>query len=193
MRYLAVIVLLAVFASAPQAKESVKSMNPQHSTLFDFASPEDIQSWQIVNDGVMGGLSQSTITYQPAGTALFRGAISLENNGGFASTRTLPRSYDLEGYTGIVFRVKGDGKQFQFRLRTNNRFDGIAYSFKFETKAGEWVDVTVPFSEFIPVFRGRILNDVETVAPKEIQQLGFLVTTKKAEAFNLEVDWIKAY
>lgn len=193
MRYLALIGLLAFLASAPQASAASENMNTQQSTLFDFTTPEDVQFWQIVNDGVMGGRSQSTMTSQASNTALFKGAISLENNGGFASIRTVPLPYNLVGYSGVLFRVKGDGKPYQFRLRTGNRFDGIAYSYQFATKANEWINVTIPFSEFIPVFRGRVLRDVAPVTPKDIQQLGVLVTNKKAGPFQLEIDWIKVY
>ena len=193
MRYLAIIGLLAVFSSAPHANEPSKTMTTQQSTLFDFASAESAQSWQIVNDGVMGGLSQSTMTVRENATALFKGKISLENNGGFASVRTVPRLYNLEGYTGITFKVKGDGKRYQFRIRTNNRFDGVAYRAEFDTKAGEWMNITVPFADFVPVFRGRILSNVGAIDPRDILQFGILVTNKKADNFQLEVDWIKAY
>lgn len=192
MRYL-LIGLLAFLASSPQANDASKNMNTQQSTLFDFTTPEDVQFWQIVNDSVMGGRSLSTMTSQLNSTAIFKGTISLENNGGFASIRTMPLPYKLLGYAGVLFRVKGDGKPYQFRLRTGNRFDGIAYSYQFATEADEWIDVTIPFTEFVPVFRGRILNNVAPIAPEEIQQLGFLVTHKKADEFQLEIDWIKAY
>ena len=59
------------------------------SILFDFDSEEKSGQWYIVNDGVMGGISESEITLNDDGTATFRGDVSLENNGGFASVRAL--------------------------------------------------------------------------------------------------------
>lgn len=117
----------------------------------------------------------------------------MENNGGFASTRTIPRLYELDGYNGILLRVKGDGEKYQFRLRTNDRFDGISYRYQFKTEFNTWMVIEIPFHECVPVFRGRILKDVKPVVPKEIQQIGFLISNKKAEKFQLEIDWIKAY
>jgi monofunctional biosynthetic peptidoglycan transglycosylase len=53
--------------------------------------------------------------------------------------------------------------------------------------------IEIPFNKFVPVFRGRILNDVEPITPSKIEQLGFLIANKRYEEFKLEIDWIKAY
>ena len=87
---------------------------------------ETSAEWQIVNDGVMGGLSKSTMQVRE-GKGIFTGTVSLENNGGFASTRTSIQSLGTDSIQNLAIRVKGDGKTYQLRLRSNNRFDGIAY------------------------------------------------------------------
>lgn len=141
----------------------------------------------------MGGLSQSEIALSESNTAIFQGTVSLENNGGFSSIRTSPRFYKLDGYRGIVLRLKGDGKKYQFRLRMNDRFDGISYRYHFKTDINKWIIIGFPFNEFVPVFRGRTLYDLEPIDPKKIQQIGFLISDKQAGPFKLEIDWIKAY
>ena len=161
--------------------------------LFDFENPADLQEWRVVNDGVMGGLSRGEMTRTDSGTAVFQGVLSLENNGGFSSTRTLPRPYKLEGYDGIVLRVRGDGNTYQFRLRLDDSFDGVAYRCKFRTEADTWTTVEVPFGECVPVFRGRALSGVAPVSAGKIQQIGFLISEKQAGPFRLEVDRISAY
>lgn len=161
--------------------------------LFDFKKLGKVSDWRIVNDGVMGGLSRSQITLSEDNTALFQGTVSLENNGGFSSVRTSPRDYNLDGYHGIILHLKGDGKKYQFRLRTDDRFDGISFRFHFKTDINDWETVRVPFKECIPVFRGRILRNVDPLIPKKIQQIGFLIADKQAGPFKLEIDWIKAY
>ena len=55
--------------------------------IFDFNSKSNINSWQIVNDVVMGGKSSSTITINKEGHGQFSGTVSTENNGGFSSVR----------------------------------------------------------------------------------------------------------
>lgn len=187
--------LVIVFPFALQTKADNKLNNDDtHETvLFDFINAAQLEPWRIVNDGVMGGLSQSRLTHSDKQTAIFEGTVSLENNGGFTSTRTLPKNYHLKGYAGIQLRVKGDGKNYQFRLRSNDRFDGVSYRHQFTTEADTWTIVDLPFNKFIPVFRGRILQDVEPITPESIQQLGFLIANKRSEQFQLEIDWIKAY
>ena len=161
--------------------------------LFDFGTLENMNDWLIVNDGVMGGLSRSRFYLRDKNTAVFSGNVRLENNGGFASTRTRAMQFQLDGYKGILIRVKGDGKKYQFRLRTNDRFDGVAYRYHFETPKDQWQTVAIPFDEFVPVFRGRILRDVGPVSPKDIQQLGFMASDNQTGEFQLEIQWIKAY
>jgi NADH dehydrogenase [ubiquinone] 1 alpha subcomplex assembly factor 1 len=166
---------------------------PEPKVLFDFQTADDLAEWIIVNDGVMGGLSQSGIALSGNNTAIFSGTLSLENNGGFSSVRTRPYSYNLEGYDGITLRIKGDGRTYQFRLRTDERFDGYAYRSLFETTLDRWMEVRIPFAQCVPVFRGRILSDVGPLVPQQIQQIGFLIADKQEGPFRLEIDWIKAY
>ena len=186
-------VTILLFIPEAQAKEVYKSMDQQERLIFDFQNESEIEYWRVVNDGVMGGLSKSEIVDSDGNTAIFRGIVSLENNGGFASTRTIPRSYELDGHAGIRLRIKGDGKKYQFRMRTNDRFDGISYRYQFTTKLNTWMIIDIPFHACVPVFRGRMLKGVETIVPEEIRQLGFLIANKQAGRFQLEIDWIKAY
>jgi monofunctional biosynthetic peptidoglycan transglycosylase len=188
-----IVMAILVFIPKARAKEANKSMGLQERLIFDFKNTDDIEYWRIVNDGVMGGLSKSEFVFSNSNTAIFKGIVSLENNGGFASTRTIPRSYELGGHNGILLRVKGDGKKYQFRLRTNDRFDGVSYRYQFATELNTWMIIDIPFHECVPVFRGRILEDVEPIVPEKIQQIGFLISDKQAGIFQLEIDWIKAY
>jgi monofunctional biosynthetic peptidoglycan transglycosylase len=161
--------------------------------VIDFKDVSEKGNWLIINDGVMGGLSKSEIVFSDSGTAVFKGTVSLENNGGFASTRSNSRLYGLSGYAGLLLRVKGDGKNYQLCLRTDKRFDGISYRYIFETEPDTWITLRAPFSEFTPVFRGRILEDVSPIFPSQIKQIGFLIADKQSGAFHLEIEWIKAY
>ena len=160
--------------------------------LTDFSGSDEKQQWRIVNDGVMGGLSQGRIDIMPGG-AVFRGQLSLENRGGFTSVRRAAPSYDLDGYTGIRLRVKGDGRTYQFRLRIDDRFDGIAYRSEFETTAGQWLTIDIPFKSFKPTWRGRNVPGAPKLEPGNIKQIGFLLADKKPGDFSLEIEWIQAY
>jgi NADH dehydrogenase [ubiquinone] 1 alpha subcomplex assembly factor 1 len=167
--------------------------NPPVRILFEFKEPTTSTAWLIVNDGVMGGLSTSQMEISSEETALFQGHVTTANNGGFASVRTRPQVMDLKGFSGIRLRVKGDGKKYQFRIQTSRQFDGVAYRQFFVTERDQWQVLNIPFSDFVPVFRGRVLKDVPPLDPAVIQQIGFLLGDKQTGDFRLEVDWIAAY
>jgi NADH dehydrogenase [ubiquinone] 1 alpha subcomplex assembly factor 1 len=77
--------------------------------------PGHVEHWLILNDSVMGGLSQSQVCETSTGLE-FRGYLSLKNNDGFASIRkTL--NVSLDGIIGFRLVLKGDGHCYQFRLR----------------------------------------------------------------------------
>jgi len=190
---LVVIVILTICLSLVSWPDITHAtMETAERILFDFKNTDERKNWRIINDDVMGGISQSEIIFNDTGTATFQGRISLENNGGFASTRSKSHSFRLGDYIGLHLRIKGDGKDYQLRVRMDNRFDGISYRFRFTTQPGTWMNIRVPFSEFVPVFRGRVLNDVAPISPEQVQQVGFLISDKQAGKFRLEIDWIKA-
>ena len=168
-------------------------MEHNQRTLFDFERLDEVQRWVKVNDGVMGGLSQSEMAFTLEGTAVFSGNVSLQNYGGFASVRSHPQAYALGDYDGLDMRVKGDGHRFKVRLRTDDRMDGPAYQADMDTQSGVWIVVHVPFAAFVPTFRGRILSDAPALDSSLVRQIGFMIADKQEGPFRLEIDWIKAY
>lgn len=186
-------IVIACLLPLSFATEISENRTKNEITLFDFQQSDQVNNWLVVNDGVMGGLSQSEIVLSRNNTAVFQGTVSLENNGGFASTRTIPQLYNLARYDGIIVRLKGDGKKYQFRLRMDDRFDGISYRYHFKTDINKWIMIRIPFNECVPVFRGRILDGVEQLSANRIQQIGFLISDKQSGLFKLEIDYVKAY
>ena len=79
----------------------------ERRVLFDFAEDGagSEVTWRAVNDGVMGGLSEGDLELRD-GVLNFSGVLSLENNGGFSSLRTVDGRFDLSAYDGVVLRVK---------------------------------------------------------------------------------------
>jgi hypothetical protein len=161
--------------------------------LMDFSPGEKVPEWLIINDGVMGGISTSDVEYIPAGYLRFSGNVSLQNNGGFASFRSQSTLFNLGEYDGIKIRIKGDGKKYSLRLRTTNAFDGVAYAADFQTLENEWQEITIPFKDFTPRFRGRIVLNAEELNKNNITQLGFMISDKQQGKFRMEIDWIKAF
>jgi len=128
--------LLAVLATVTGPKSEHNSVaEPTEVTLIDFSNTS-ANSWQIVNDNVMGGISRSSFRMLDEGYAVFSGIVSLENNGGFASVRAQSRQpADLSTFKGLSVRVLGDGKTYCLRLRTvrNGRMTAYSYEARFTT------------------------------------------------------------
>ena len=158
--------------------------------IEDFKEEEHLD-WRIVNDGVMGGLSSSKLELIEDGKALFSGYVSLENNGGFASVRGLLGEKDASGIDKILIRVKGDGKKYDLRIRTNRNFDGISYRVPFKTEKDKWTTHEFFLSDFIPSFRGRKLKNRPLLTASEIRQVGILIADKQVGKFELVIDQIK--
>lgn len=167
-------------------------MVAQRKTITDFKHPPLLR-WTSVNDVVMGGVSDSLMQVSDDGKGVFAGHLSLENEGGFASVRAPLPENDFTGYDGIALHVKGDGMRYSFRVRTDMMFDGVVYRQEFDTVAREWMDVQLPFSDFKPSFRGRIVPDAPPLDPSRIFQVGFLISEKQEGSFRLEVKKIEIY
>ena len=177
-----------------------------HKILFDFTNP-DIQvtdTWGIINDGVMGGVSQSNIRMGD-NKAIFSGIVSTENSGGFASVRT--RNFDvpldLSDYEGIELKVTGDGKRYKFIARCEGKWDGIGYCHSFDTVYQFPTTIRVPFKNLIPVFRAKTVSEAPKIDASNIYSMqlmlskfeydGELNPKFEAGSFSLQIESIQAY
>jgi NADH dehydrogenase [ubiquinone] 1 alpha subcomplex assembly factor 1 len=160
------------------------------TTLLDFDDAADVALWRPVDDVVMGGVSRSTFEQAGAGIARFRGTVSLENFGGFASVRTPPRDWDTARAQAFLLRVRGDGKAYKFTVRTSDGFDGIQYQSRFIATAGEWTDVRLPVDGFVATFRGRKVPFAASLDPAKVRAIGLTISDKQAGPFELLVDRI---
>jgi hypothetical protein len=151
--------------------------------LVDFSETSASHQWYVVNDGVMGGLSRGHFTVEN-GIGIFHGHVSLANNGGFSMIKcNLPKTI-IRGYSTAVISLKGDGKRYQFRVKSD-RSESHSYVYDFETD-GTWQSVEIPLAKLVPTFRGRTLNMPDY--PAEIlHEVAFLIGNKKEEDFHLEI------
>ena len=157
------------------------------SLIFDFKKDADVRSWRIVNDTVMGGRSSASFQLNEEGYGLFEGRVSLENNGGFASLRHRFNKENVDQFSKLVLRIKGDGKRYQVRIKDDRRryFSYISY---IET-TGEWQDIELPLDEFYAYFRGYRVNS-PNFNHDQMEEIALLIGNKKAESFSLLIDQI---
>ena len=141
----------------------------------------------------MGGISSSDVNVDTETEKLnFSGNVSLENNGGFASIRSQWAPYNLERFDGILMRVRGDGNTYRLRIRTEETGTQISYTSLFETEAGVWQEVFIPFNEMVALYRGFVVQEAGPLDPSTIRSFGVMVSDKQTGSFSLEVDWINA-
>ena len=155
--------------------------------IYTFLNQKNINEWNVVNDGVMGGISKSSLVLTNSGNGKFSGHVSLANNGGFASIqldRTIVLSQEKKF---IVLRIKGDGKRYEFRIKGKSlQFESYVHQF---STSGDWENLKLAIREFYPQYRGRKLN-IPNFNFKTIEQLSFLISNKQEEDFELLIDSI---
>ena len=164
------------------------SSSMSSAVIFDFNKKSNVKDWVIVVDGVMGGRSTGTFELNDEGFGVFEGKISLENNGGFSSLRyKFPKTTTKE-HTKMVIKLKGDGKNYQFRVKTNSG-DYFSYIATFST-SGEWEEIEIPLKDMYPGYRGRKL-DQPNFSSDYLEEIMFLIGNKKEENFKLLLDNIE--
>ena len=179
--------LIAQEEKPPQSKEKTTNM------LIDFTDKKAGHQMNVVNDGVMGGLSQGTIEMTQNDSLLFKGNISLQNNGGFSSFRIAGKLWDLSAWKGVEILVKGDGRTYGLRATTDETFlrSSVSFTADFKTVKDEWVKLQIPFSKMKASWRGRKLD--RNFDPAQIKGLGIILADKTAGKFALEIKSISAW
>jgi hypothetical protein len=151
----------------------------------DFSRPDAAAAWVAIDDGVMGGCSNSRLYAVPGDGAVFAGVVSLEQNGGFASVRASVPAAGRAGVTHYVLQVLGDGKRYKLALREDQRFDGVSWQAGFQPPAGQWQEVRLPLADFVPMFRGRVLSAPGGLEPENVRQVGLVIADRQAGPFVL--------
>jgi hypothetical protein len=160
--------------------------------LTDFTTATADLGWYVVNDNVMGGRSEGGFRVDD-GELHFAGSPNT-NGGGFSSIRTKPLDLDLSRYAGIRLRVKGDGRRYTWRLATGARWRGseIGYWADFDTRDGQWLTIDVPFSRFVPKFRGIRLDGPE-LDVTDIRGMGLMIYDGEDGHFELRLASVHAF
>lgn len=184
--------LITIFFILCAVPREIKS-STKHRVIVNFSDPINAVEWMVVNDNVMGGVSRSRVSINPEGYMVFKGNVSLDYGGGFASVRSSYENWEIGKFDGFVIKVWGDGKTYQFRSRMGNNLSGVAYRHYFQTNNENWQEIRLPFSKFVPTYRGRIISNAAPLDPLTIRNLGLMISDKQSGNFNLKIAWIGVY
>ena len=154
---------------------------------LDFTNAQTSANMWVVNDGVMGGISQSRFRHDAEGV-MIEGNVSLENNGGFASVRSAA-AFGV-GAVALELKIIGDGKRYKFILRTDAAPRSPMYQADFVAAEGWHTYQFVP-SDFRASFRGRAVDAPDLVFA-DAKELGILIADKQAGSFHLQLKTIRA-
>ena len=163
---------------------------PDERIILPFTAPTEVQGWRAIDDRIMGGCSLSRPEFIAGGGLRFRGVVSLDNGGGFASIRSPEADYALGGLTGVRLRVYGDGHRYKLGLRTDRFFDGISYQAGFTPPSDAWEEIDLPFTDFVATHHGHRLTTVAPLDPARIQSFSLFIAERQGGPFHLEVAWI---
>ena len=153
-------------------------------TIFEFKSNRNLEDWQVIDDTVMGGVSNGLLRLDGEGNGVFKGDVSIENNGGFSSIQLSMESIKVNSENSIKLIVKGDGSSFQFRIK-NSKYDRHSYVVNFKT-SGKWENILIPMNEMTPRFRGYKMS-FPNFNKSKIESIGFLKSSKKNTSFKLQI------
>jgi len=168
-------------------RRSPSAQGPEE-LLIDWGETDGLSvenTWGVLDDVVMGGVSSSSISVEGAGEwnercLVFSGTTSRENNGGFCSfrSRLFTPPFNMSSYDGLVFKARcKDGLRYKIQLRDNTGWDSPGWSLGFDTvKGGKEVEARIPFSKLIPNFRSQTLKDAEPLNLETISSIQFTLS-----------------
>ena len=155
-------------------------------STMDFRLVESVRLGRIVNDGVMGGVSQSSLRPDPEGV-FFEGVVSLANNGGFASMR-FPASFP-HSTNSLELVVRGESRRYKFILRTEMAAQ-VVYESDF-LAAATWQPHRFKAEEFKSSFRGRLVQ-APPLSFSDVSEVGILIADKQEGDFRLQIKTLTA-
>lgn len=155
--------------------------------LVDFARPEILLEFRVVNDGVMGGVSTSRLGVRTA-VMVFEGVVSLENNGGFASFKgpVTPSARSA----ALLLTVRGDGQRYRLTLKSDDNSGTVQYQAAFVAPR-EWKTLRFVAADFVARFRGQPIA-APPVWFADVQYLGLVIADKQSGAFKVELKEVGA-
>lgn len=172
--------------------------------LFNFGDDNHLQKWKrVVPEQGDEGARAPRVNFQMTGPnrVAFMGHVYSKYTG-LAEIRTIPSRINLRGFSGLLLRCIGDGKNYTIVLRTAGGVrSGVEYIAQITSHKNKWESVRIPISSFEPFSMAD--HTLKSGAPEldrsDIRQIA--IQYRKPEEspekddgrFYLGVDYLKAY
>ncbi|CAI5714928.1 unnamed protein product [Hyaloperonospora brassicae] len=119
--------------------------------------------------------------------------IGVVRSGYCAVRASVPPDLLLHGYEGIAMRIMTDGREYRMNVQMESWNPFNLYMGFIRTPPNKWVDVTLPFRDFLLTAKGFVKLDDETeLDPSQLKSVGFAIADQKEGDFELRIQWIKA-
>jgi NADH dehydrogenase [ubiquinone] 1 alpha subcomplex assembly factor 1 len=183
--------------------------------LFKFNDQGSIDKWQVNSDaGYEIGNTKCTFTLTEQNTGLFKGYLSNDFDKpekmkaiytGYANITLMPqfkafyrkKFVDINNYTHFRIRLRGDGRNYMFLLKNDQRFkeaQTYLYMHPIYTHGGPyWQDLRIPFSKFFHATHGRVSDRQYRFNEDDFISMGFTCMDGIEGPFSLELDYIGVY
>ncbi|KAH7488342.1 putative complex I intermediate-associated protein 30 [Phytophthora ramorum] len=135
-------------------------------------------------------------------SAVFTGRLSMDcqptevgvvRSGYCAVRASVPPELLLHGYEGLTMRVMTDGRDYRMNVQMESWNPFNLYMGFIRTPPNEWVDIDLPFRDFLLTAKGFVKLDDETeLDPSKLKSVGFAIADQKEGDFELRIQWIKA-
>lgn len=172
--------------------------------LYNFGSEEHLDKWKrVVPTEGLEGKRPPRVNFQVTGPnrVAFMGHVYSKYEG-VAEIRTVPSKVNLRGFSGLILRCIGDGKNYFVVVRTAEGVkNGVEFRNEIKSHKNKWESIRMPLSGFEPydMKDGSKRNDAPRLDRGDIRQLAIqyrkpVVSPEKDDGrFYLGVDYLKAY
>ena len=159
---------------------------------------EAAERWRVINDGVMGGLSEGFTEFS-GGVASFSGTINT-NGGGFSMIRTSVFRNDeqlgdaLEGAEFIRLRVRSaNGRRYEFTVQDMATNTAVMHFVDIPVSSeGAWQEPVIALADLEARVFGTDRPNLPAFNLDEISTFGIILADGFDGPFSLEVDRIDA-
>ncbi|MEL7729555.1 CIA30 family protein [Citromicrobium bathyomarinum] len=162
-------------------------------TLVDLTDPSEFARWDVINDGVMGGLSKGHIE-QVDGALSFSGTINT-NGGGFTSLRRMVPEGAMAGARRLRITYAADERTYEVTLRSDARERGrrIAYRAPLTPgeSTGEWSVAVIDLARLETSLFGQQV-DAPAFATQEAHSVGLIIADGIDGDFAMRLQRIEA-
>lgn len=155
--------------------------------MEDFDGASNMR-WYVVNDGVMGGLSNASVSISD-GTLTHSGEL-VTRGGGFSYVGTRLLNGALVGYSSLRVRLNTSGRTYAANFADARTWRVTHQVLIPETANNAWQEVTISFDDTVPTIFSRQV-DSEGFDAREVEELAFILSDGIDGPFQTRIDWIK--